>query len=46
MTRGADPALRFIFDATRRELGEYFAGTRRVFEVPLEYAGTAFQERV
>lgn len=35
-----------ILDATRRELAEYFAGQRRVFDVPLEYPGTPFQERV
>lgn len=28
------------------ELGEYFAGTRRDFEVPLTYPGTPFQRRV
>jgi methylated-DNA-[protein]-cysteine S-methyltransferase len=35
-----------ILEQTRRELAEYFAGTRRVFEVPLEFAGTPFQKRV
>jgi AraC family transcriptional regulator of adaptative response/methylated-DNA-[protein]-cysteine methyltransferase len=30
----------------RRELDEYFAGQRRVFEVPLHVSGTPFQERV
>jgi AraC family transcriptional regulator of adaptative response/methylated-DNA-[protein]-cysteine methyltransferase len=29
-----------------RELGEYFAGTRRHFTVPLVYPGSAFQRRV
>ncbi len=28
------------------ELGEYFAGSRRQFEVPLTYPGTPFQRRV
>ena len=28
-----------------RELGEYFAGTRRVFDVPLAAQGTDFQRR-
>ncbi len=28
------------------ELGDYFAGTRRAFSVPLEAPGTSFQERV
>jgi methylated-DNA-[protein]-cysteine S-methyltransferase len=35
-----------ILEQTRRELAEYFAGTRRVFGVPLEFAGTPFQRRV
>jgi AraC family transcriptional regulator of adaptative response/methylated-DNA-[protein]-cysteine methyltransferase len=30
----------------KAELAEYFAGTRRVFEVPLEVKGSPFQERV
>jgi methylated-DNA-[protein]-cysteine S-methyltransferase len=29
-----------------RELAEYFAGSRRVFEVPLELVGTPFQKTV
>lgn len=33
-------------DALRRQLGEYFAGRRRQFDLPLEYPGTQFQERV
>lgn len=32
--------------ALRRQLGEYFAGRRRQFDLPLEYPGTQFQERV
>lgn len=32
--------------ALRRQLGEYFAGRRRQFDLPLEYPGTPFQERV
>jgi AraC family transcriptional regulator of adaptative response/methylated-DNA-[protein]-cysteine methyltransferase len=39
---GSHPHL----DALRRQLAEYFDGGRRVFEVPLEPRGTAFQERV
>jgi methylated-DNA-[protein]-cysteine S-methyltransferase len=31
---------------TGRQLGEYFAGERRIFEVPLSFAGTDFQKRV
>ncbi|MDP9083580.1 MAG: methylated-DNA--[protein]-cysteine S-methyltransferase [Pseudomonadota bacterium] len=30
----------------RRQLSEYFAGTRRVFELPLRLQGTVFQQRV
>lgn len=36
---------RFI-DQAARELTEYFAGSRRQFEVPLDIRGTAFQEQV
>jgi methylated-DNA-[protein]-cysteine S-methyltransferase len=32
--------------ATLRQLKEYFAGTRREFDLPLRLAGTAFQQRV
>lgn len=32
--------------ALRRELGEYFAGRRRNFELPLAYPGSEFQQRV
>ncbi|MDO9369746.1 MAG: methylated-DNA--[protein]-cysteine S-methyltransferase [Sphingopyxis sp.] len=31
---------------TERQLGEYFAGDRRAFDVPLSFAGTDFQKRV
>ena len=31
---------------TERRLGEYFAGGRRSFDVPLSFAGTDFQKRV
>ena len=40
--RPVDPVL----DAARRQLAEYFAGDRRVFELPLRPAGTAFRQRV
>jgi AraC family transcriptional regulator of adaptative response/methylated-DNA-[protein]-cysteine methyltransferase len=33
-------------DRLRTELGEYFGGTRRRFDIPLDLAGTAFQRRV
>jgi methylated-DNA-[protein]-cysteine S-methyltransferase len=35
-----------ILSAAAKQLGEYFAGDRRVFELPLAAAGTAFQQRV
>lgn len=35
-----------ILAQTRRELAEYFAGTRRTFGVPVRARGTSFQERV
>src|SRR2546423_3376006 len=31
---------------TRQELAEYFAGTRRTFDIPLDPPGTPFQRRV
>ncbi|HEU4483921.1 MAG TPA: methylated-DNA--[protein]-cysteine S-methyltransferase [Povalibacter sp.] len=39
---GSNPVL----DTLRDQLREYFAGTRRNFELPLEYPGTPFQQRV
>jgi methylated-DNA-[protein]-cysteine S-methyltransferase len=35
-----------ILEQTRRELGEYFAGTRREFDIQLDLRGTPFQESV
>jgi len=35
-----------ILAETERQLGEYFAGERRTFDVPLSFAGTDFQKRV
>jgi methylated-DNA-[protein]-cysteine S-methyltransferase len=32
--------------AAVRQLGEYFAGARREFDLPLRFEGTAFQRRV
>jgi methylated-DNA-[protein]-cysteine S-methyltransferase len=34
------------FDEVRRQLDEYFAGTRREFDLPLTAEGTAFQQSV
>ncbi|WHO41144.1 methylated-DNA--[protein]-cysteine S-methyltransferase [Sphingobium sp. AP49] len=31
---------------TAKQLGEYFAGTRRLFSVPLQFQGTDFQRQV
>jgi O-6-methylguanine DNA methyltransferase len=39
---GSNPRLAEL----RRQLGEYFAGQRRDFALPLCYPGTAFQEKV
>ena len=39
---GNDPVL----DETERQLRDYFAGTRRRFDLPLAFAGTDFQRRV
>lgn len=39
---GAHPVLL----QTQRQLEEYFAGTRRQFDVPLDFAGTDFQKEV
>ena len=35
-----------ILDDAERQLREYFAGTRKVFDLPLSPDGTAFQRRV
>ncbi len=40
-----DPAQEHLAQAAR-EFGEYFAGTRRVFTVPLDAQGTPFRQRV
>ncbi|AOB29729.1 cysteine methyltransferase [Bordetella sp. H567] len=37
-----DPTLREV----ERQLGEYFAGRRDRFDIPLEFAGTDFQKKV
>jgi methylated-DNA-[protein]-cysteine S-methyltransferase len=34
-----------LLSETERQLREYFAGTRRTFELPLEFRGTEFQRR-
>jgi len=44
--RPAVPGDHLHLSRLRRELGEYFAGTRRDFSVPLFAPGSAFEERV
>ncbi|MCW3049773.1 MAG: ogt [Solirubrobacterales bacterium] len=48
---GPDPAPEWVRDDARfteaaRQLGEYFAGARTAFDLPLRAAGTAFEQRV
>ena len=40
-----DPQHHVLIE-TRRQLQEYFAGQRNVFELPLDFAGTDFQKKV
>lgn len=35
-----------VTDEAARQLDEYFAGVRRIFDIPLLFAGTAFQKEV
>lgn len=35
-----------IIDACKRQLDEYFFGTRQVFDLPISQAGTEFQQKV
>ncbi|MBL8744806.1 MAG: methylated-DNA--[protein]-cysteine S-methyltransferase [Phycisphaerae bacterium] len=41
-----EPGTNEHLERTRSELGEYFAGKRHEFTVPLDLRGTAFQRRV
>lgn len=41
-----DDATAAVLDAAQSQLEEYFAGTRRVFELPLDPVGTQFQRDV
>ena len=41
----SDPQQPILLE-TERQLGEYFAGTRNEFNLPLEPAGTEFQKKV
>jgi methylated-DNA-[protein]-cysteine S-methyltransferase len=41
-----DRAESGLFDEVRRQLGEYFAGDRQAFDLPLDPAGDDFDQRV
>jgi methylated-DNA-[protein]-cysteine S-methyltransferase len=43
--RTEEPANPVLVE-TARQLGEYFAGRREVFDLPLDFHGTDFQKRV
>jgi methylated-DNA-[protein]-cysteine S-methyltransferase len=40
------PAMRYGFEEVAQQLGEFFAGERREFTVPIAPSGTPFQRRV
>jgi methylated-DNA-[protein]-cysteine S-methyltransferase len=42
----ASPAALAVLDAAEQQVGEYFAGTRTAFDLPLHRNGTAFQREV
>lgn len=50
LTFGANPGTaaepNVLWEKTRGELAEYFAGERRTFDLPIRYAGTPFQKAV
>jgi AraC family transcriptional regulator of adaptative response/methylated-DNA-[protein]-cysteine methyltransferase len=35
-----------LFDQVKQQMDEYFAGTRKEFDLPLHFAGTPFQQQV
>lgn len=35
-----------VIDETTKQFGEYFAGDRKVFDLPIAFSGTDFQQRV
>ncbi|MEZ5381986.1 MAG: methylated-DNA--[protein]-cysteine S-methyltransferase [Microthrixaceae bacterium] len=41
----ADPSIAAVLDAAEAQLGEYFAGARREFDLPLHLVGTEFQQQ-
>jgi methylated-DNA-[protein]-cysteine S-methyltransferase len=46
LTLGAESTNHPILAETARQLEEYFAGTRKAFDLPLDFAGTGFQQKV
>ena len=46
MPSAADPRALSLLAHVRQQLDEYFAGQRKVFELPLRYSGSPFQQRV
>jgi AraC family transcriptional regulator of adaptative response/methylated-DNA-[protein]-cysteine methyltransferase len=46
LRRPVAPGRHALLDAAERQLGEYFAGHRRQFDIELCYPGTAFQRAV
>lgn len=44
--QGPDPTSSPVLDAAREQLGAYFQGRRRQFDLPLRPTGTPFQLRV
>lgn len=42
----ADNSTHQVLQQARRELDQYFAGTRKHFDVPVELMGTAFQRSI
>jgi methylated-DNA-[protein]-cysteine S-methyltransferase len=46
LTPDGMPAARRVLDRAADELAEYFAGARQRFSVPMQMAGTAFQQSV
>lgn len=41
-----DDGMSPVLDVACRQIGEYFAGDRKAFDLPLMFAGTPFQESV
>jgi methylated-DNA-[protein]-cysteine S-methyltransferase len=46
LTLGDESPTHPVLAETTRQLAEYFAGTRRAFDLPLDFAGTDFQQKV